>query len=84
MQITKSSPSSAKKSVRKTANGAHQERSDAESRSEIRHEEIAKLAARFYFESGCQEGRDAENWLQAEHTLRQQEAGRADSAPPRP
>jgi hypothetical protein len=45
-------------------------------------EQISRLACQLYIESGCQEGRDAENWLRAEQILRQQAAGQSDSAEP--
>jgi hypothetical protein len=35
----------------------------------ITHEEIAKLAHRFWNERGRQHGHDAEDWLRAEQTL---------------
>ena len=34
------------------------------------HEQIADLARQIYQQSGCVEGNDAQNWLQAEQTLR--------------
>jgi hypothetical protein len=34
-------------------------------------EEIARLAYKLYLQSGSQEGRDLENWTQAEQLLRQ-------------
>ena len=39
-------------------------------------EEIASLAYKLYLESGSQEGRDLENWVQAEQILRQQNGNR--------
>ena len=35
----------------------------------VTHEEIAKLAHRFWNERGRQHGHDAEDWLRAEQTL---------------
>lgn len=35
-------------------------------------DQIAALAHKIYMDSGEQQGRDLENWLQAEKTLRQQ------------
>jgi hypothetical protein len=34
------------------------------------HEQIAELARQIYQQSGCVEGNDAQNWLQAEHIMR--------------
>jgi hypothetical protein len=45
-------------------------------------EQIASLARQLYIERGCQEGRDAQNWLRAEQILRQQTAGQAALAEP--
>ena len=39
-------------------------------------EEIASLAYKLYLESGSQEGRDLENWIQAEKILRRQNDNR--------
>lgn len=33
------------------------------------HEEIAKMAHELYIKSGCMEGRDRENWLEAERLV---------------
>lgn len=43
----------------------------ASAQSQPTHEQIANLAHQLYIESGCQEGRDTDNWLQAEQMLRQ-------------
>jgi hypothetical protein len=42
-------------------------------------EQIANLAYQLYIKSGGQEGRDLENWLQAEELLRQRWNGPASS-----
>jgi hypothetical protein len=34
------------------------------------HDEVAKLAHRFWAERGCQDGHDEEDWLRAEQELR--------------
>jgi hypothetical protein len=36
----------------------------------LNHEQIALLAHRYWVESGCQEGHDADYWLRAEQDLR--------------
>ena len=36
---------------------------------ELSHDEIAALAQKIYFDSGCAEGRSVENWLAAEKLL---------------
>jgi hypothetical protein len=52
--------------------------------SQPSHEQIARLASQLYIESGCQEGRDAENWLRAEEILRHQTEGQVASGRPQP
>lgn len=41
----------------------------AEEAKSVTHEEIARLAHRFWNERGRQHGHDAEDWLRAEQTL---------------
>ena len=64
------------------ANGSNGDASKVDSSkwSQPTHEQISALACRLYMESGCQEGRDAENWLKAEQILRQKAAAQAPSA----
>jgi len=77
MQNTKSSVISARKPATKLktpstrANGVAIAHSNGEPAiwNHPTHEQIAQLACQLYLESGCQEGRDVENWLRAEQIL---------------
>ncbi|HEX3720227.1 MAG TPA: DUF2934 domain-containing protein [Verrucomicrobiae bacterium] len=52
--------------ARKPANG----QSYGQNSNGLTQEQIAAKAYQLYVESGCQEGRDNENWLRAEQLLR--------------
>lgn len=82
MQTIKSSTSAAtgkpankNKSSNTGANGNGGAAATSQTTSAPNREEIASLAYKLYVESGCQEGRDLENWTQAEQMLRQQGNG---------
>jgi Protein of unknown function (DUF2934) len=72
MQTIKSAPISAGKPETKAKNRPTPAGSDESTAPHITHEQIASLACKLYMESGCKQGRDAENWLQAEQILRKQ------------
>jgi hypothetical protein len=72
----------AKNRLTRTNGEATHANGDTSTWSQPTHEQIASLACQLYIESGCQEGRDAENWLRAEQILRQQAEGQVASAQP--
>jgi hypothetical protein len=74
METTKRTSNSAGQPATTLKNRFTRSNGDAAPRNKPTHEQIASLACLLYIESGCQEGRDAENWLRAEQTLRQQAA----------
>jgi Protein of unknown function (DUF2934) len=82
MQTMKTSSISAGKPETNVKNRPTRANGNSSTQSHPTHEEIASLACQLYIQSGRQEGRDAENWLQAEQILRKQLAGQAAS--PRP
>jgi hypothetical protein len=84
MKTTKSFSNAAGQPAPKTKNRSTRTNGDASAWSQPTHEQIAKLACQLYLESGCLEGRDAENWLRAEQILREQSLGQAASAQPQP
>ena len=59
----KSAAKPRKPAARKTA---------APARGQIPHEQVARLAHRFYTERGSEHGHDKEDWLRAESELRAQ------------
>jgi hypothetical protein len=79
----KSSAISAGKPEPKAKNRATRANGNSSTWNQPTHEQIATLACQLYIESGCKEGRDAENWLRAEQILRQKIATQAASAQPR-
>jgi hypothetical protein len=81
--ISAGQPETKAKNRSTRANGeAASPNGDKTTGSQPTHEQIASLACQLYVESGCQEGRDAENWLRAEQNLRQQAEGQVASARP--
>jgi hypothetical protein len=84
MQTMKTSSSSPGKTQFKIKNRFTHTNGDASVLNQPTHEQIAKLACQLYIESGCQEGRDAENWLRAEQSLLEQAAWQAASARSQP
>jgi hypothetical protein len=79
MQSIKSSSFSNGKPLSKATNPRARKRGDESTCTQPAREQITSLARQLYIESGCEEGRDAENWLRAEQILRQQEVEQADS-----
>jgi hypothetical protein len=77
----KSSSNSAGQPVTTLKNRSTRTNGNGTTRSHPTREQIASLACQLYIESGCQEGRDAENWLRAEQMLRQQAAGQTSTRP---
>jgi hypothetical protein len=71
METAKSSSFSAGQPVSNAKNRSSRANGNVSQGSKPTREQIASLACQLYLESGCQEGRDAENWLRAEQMLRE-------------
>jgi hypothetical protein len=80
MQTLKTSSISPEKTQTKIKNRSTHPNGGSSVLNQPTHEQIAKLACQLYIESGRKEGRDAENWLQAEKVLLEQAAWQAASA----
>lgn len=75
-KVKTSTPVNSANAARKPANGqSYSQNSNGPTR-----EQIAAKAYELYVESGCQEGRDNENWLRAEQLLNRRTSSQTATA----
>lgn len=52
---------------------------DSPTRSDCRHDRVARLAHQYWQARGCVDGHDVEDWLRAEHEISEHERHELDS-----